>query len=684
MRRLFGRSVLPAAVAAAAGYWVGAGGRLAPPTPAADAAARPAVIEPRPATEATQEANRRAAERLPSADPGDFEDARRGLIAPLPDGGVVRDAQGTVVWDPTGFAFLAEGSSPPDTVHPGLWDHARLVAASGLFEVVPRIYQVRGYDLANVTFIEGDSGVIVVDPLFSEATARAALDLYYRHRPKRAVVAVLFTHNHIDHFGGARGVVSEEDVRTGRVRVIAPGGSLNEALAENVLIGNVTRRRSSYMYGDLLPPGPRGAVGAGLGLGLSAGPAAPVRATETIASPRGSLVIDGLRFECLSAPDTEAPAETHFYIPELKALCTAENAVHSLHNIGTLRGAKPRDARAWSACLDETSRIWGPEAEVLFAPHHWPTLGNAEVVRHLSTQRDLYKYVHDQTLRLANRGLERDLVAELVTLPPELAEHLASHGYYGNLSQDVKGVYDFYLGWFAGDPASINPHPGPEASRRYVAFMGGPDAVLAKARESFAAGDYRWVAEVVGHVVRAERANVDARSLLAEALEQLGYQAESAAWRNYYLTGAQELRNGVDRSRTARRVEADILRQVPVEFLLDAVAIRVDGRRAAGKRLVINIEFADQEKAFTLTLRNSVLRHAAGKAEGADCTVRLNRAAFDELLLRPAGVVEKLVRGEVVVRGDASKLVELLLLLDSFDPWFEVATPVPAPPADGP
>ena len=629
------------------------------------------------ATHATRAANARVLEELPFADTQDFEDANRGFIAQLPDDGVIENADGRPVWDLGKFQF-AEDDRAPDTVNPSLWRQLRLTAIGGLFEVVPRLYQVRGNDLSNITFVEGDTGIVVVDACLSAETAKAGLDLYREHRGDRPVVAVIYTHSHVDHFGGVRGVVDEADVAAGRVRVIAPEHLVEEAVSENVFAGNHMSRRASYMYGNLLPKGPQGNAGAGLGLETSSGNLTLIVPTEYVTETGQSLTIDGLTFEFLLAPNSEAPAEMHFYIRELRALTTAENATHLLHNLYTLRGAKPRDARRWSGYLQETLERWGDEAEVLYAPHHWPTWGGERIREHLRKQRDLYKYLNDQTLRLANHGYNMVEAAELVELPAELALYWANRGYYGSVNHNVKGVWAYYLGWFDGNPARLHPLPPAEAGRKVVEYMGGADQVVARARQDFEQGEYRWVAQVLDHVVAADPGNQEARELLADALTQLGYQAESGPWRNFYLTGALELRQGVTKAAAPSTASPDLLRALTVEQILDFLAVRLNGPKASGKHIAVNLSFTDLGRDYALVLENAVLNHVPPVAE-PDVTVTLTREALDGALMGGATLADLARSDEVTVAGDTGKLAELAGLLDTFEFWWDVVTPNPFP-----
>lgn len=630
---------------------------------------------PKPATEATKRANAAFGQKLPFKDETAFANAKKGLIAELPDGGVVKGAKGNIVWDPRAYDFIKIGQAAPDSVNPSLWRIAQVLSLNGLFKVTDKIYQVRGYDLSNITFIEGDKGVTVVDPLISEETAKAALDLYYKHRPQKPVVAVIYTHSHVDHYGGVKGVVSEADVLAGKVRIIAPERFTEEAVSENVMAGNAMNRRASYMYGPLLPKNAQGQVSSGLGQTTSSGVTTLILPTEFVSKTGQKLSIDGLTYECLMAPGSEAPAEFHFYIPEFKALCTAENSVHTMHNLYTLRGAKTRDSRKWSGYLTETLDMWGDKAETLFAPHHWPTWGNAEIVEHIKKYRDTFKYIHDQTLRLANHGYTMIEIGEMIELPPSLASNWASRGYYGSLNHNAKSVYNFYLGWFDANPATLNALPPVDASKNYVEFMGGAKAVLAKAKPRFEQGDYRWVAQVVNHVVLADPTNQAARELQADALEQLGYQTENGTWRNFYLQGAKELRGGVLRLPVANTSSADTVRAMSLDMFFDYLGVRLNGPKANGKKATINFEFPDTKQKYVITLENSVLHYTPNKqAKDADCTVTLDRATLNNIILGNAKLPETITTGAVKLAGNPKALQEMLTTLDSFELWFNIVT----------
>jgi alkyl sulfatase BDS1-like metallo-beta-lactamase superfamily hydrolase len=576
------------------------------------------------------------------------------------------------------YAFVNSQAEPPETVHPSLWRLAQLNGMHGLFEVAPGIYQVRGYDLSNMTLVEGRTGVIVIDPLISMECAAAALALYRSHRGERQVSAVIYTHSHVDHFGGVKGVVSEDAVHAGVVPVWAPAGFLEHAVSENVLAGTAMARRAGYMFAPGLKRGPRGQVDAGIGKTTSSGSVTLIAPTHEVSFTGQEEEIDGVPVVFQLVPDSEAPAEMNFYFPDLSVLCVAENAVHCMHNVLTPRGALVRDALQWSKYLGEAVELFGARSEVMFAQHHWPRWGNERVVQFLERHRDMYRYLHDQTLRLANRGFTPTEIAAEVTLPPSLARSWSCRGYYGTVSHNVRAVYQRYLGFFDGNPAHLDPLPPEDAARRYVQLAGGMETLLAHARAASEQGEYRWAAELCSHAVFADPECAPARELHAHALEQLGYQSESAVWRNLYLVGAHELREGPPpRGVGARRVaSADVARALSIEQLWDAMGARLDGPRAWNTSLSIGWYFTDVEERWTVKVENGALSAVKGKlAANAQATVTLTRAAFDAVLLKEGDGAELFASGAIVVEGNGVKLGELLGLLDDGDPTFAIVTP---------
>ncbi|MBE9004676.1 MBL fold metallo-hydrolase [Fortiea sp. LEGE XX443] len=630
---------------------------------------------PKNATDATKTANAKLLGELPFADKTAFALAHKGFIAPLPQA-VIKGQAGNTIWNPMQYNFIKEGAAAPDTVNPSLWRQSQLINISGLFEVTPGIYQVRNQDLSNMTIVEGKNGITIFDPLVSVETAKVALDLYYQHRPKKPVVAVVYTHSHVDHYGGVRGVVDEADVKAGKVTIYAPVGFLEAAVAENVMAGTAMSRRASYMYGNLLTPNPTGQVGAGLGTTTSAGTVTLIPPTDIIQKTGDTRVIDGLTYEFLYAPESEAPSEMLFYIKEKKAINAAEDATHTLHNTYSLRGAKIRDPLVWSKYLNQVLDMWGDEPEVMFAMHHWPVWGRDAIVEHLKLQRDMYRYINDQTLRLANHGQTMVEIAEQVELPKAVASRFSNRGYYGSLNHNVKATYVLYLGWFIGNPATLHALPPVEASKRYVEMMGGTDAVLKKAREYYEKGEYRWVAEVVNHAVFADPANRVAKNLQADALEQLGYQAENGPWRNFYLTGAKELREGVAKLPTPDTASPDTVRAMSLDLFFDYLAMRLNGPKADGKRIVLNFNFTDVREQYVLEMVNGVLNHTPGRqAKDADATLTLSRETLNRVVLKETTLKDVIAAGDVKVSGTKAKLDEMLSYLDSFDLWFNIVIP---------
>jgi len=599
---------------------------------------------------------------LPFDDTQDFEDARRGFIGRL-DPCVVRAADGRVVWDNDSYAFL-DGPAP-DTVNPSLWRQSQLNAIQGLFEVVPGIYQGRGFDLSNITFVEGQTGVLVIDPLISAETAAAALGLYRAHRGDRPVVGVIYSHSHVDHFGGVKGVTTQQDVDAGRCTIIAPEGFLEHAVAENVYAGTAMIRRAAYMFGAALDRGPSGQVGSGLAQTNSTGTISLIAPTDAITRTGETRVVDGIRMEFQITPGTEAPAEMNTLFPDQAALWMAENATHVLHNILTIRGAVVRDPLIWSRYLTDAIDTFGDRMDVVFASHHWPTWGRDRAIRFLSEQRDLYAYLHDQTLRMLNQGLNGAEIAEAIQMPPALERAWHARGYYGSVSHNVKAIYQRYMGWYDGNPARLWQHTPEEQARRYVAAMGGIDAVVALARTAFDEGDLRWSAELLDRAIFAVPTHPEARALQADTLEQLGFGAENGTWRNAYLAGATELRHGS--FGTPVTTSPDILRALSPEQVFDAIAIRVNGPRAWDEVLSIGIMLTDSGASYRLDLRNGVLIHRQAPADGADIVLRLPAPALIGLI---AGSMDG-----ITVDGDPAVLGRLMAVLDAPDPDFAIVTP---------
>ncbi|WP_405231989.1 alkyl/aryl-sulfatase [Lentisalinibacter salinarum] len=622
-------------------------------------------------TTATVKSNRRVLDVRPFDNERDFERARRGLIASVPElriGPAERP-----VWDMTAYEFLEEAEF--DSINPSLRRQARLNNIHGLFEVTDGVYQLRGFDLSNMTLIEGETGWIVVDPLTATETAAAAMAFANAELGERPVRAIIFTHSHADHFGGVLGITSAEEAREQGIRVIAPEGFLEEATSENVIAGVAMGRRAGYMYGRRLPRSPRGHVGSGLGKSPAFGTIAILEPTEIVDTTPQEMTIDGVPFVFQNAPHSEAPAELTFYLPEQKAWCGAEIVSRNMHNIYTLRGAKVRDALLWSGYIDEALQLFG-EAEVYFGSHHWPVWGNGEVVEFLEQQRDLYKYIHDQTLRMANQGMTPKEIAEEIALPASLQQSFANMGYYGTLKHNAKAVYQGYFGWYDGNPANLDPLPPVAAGERYVDYMGGADELLRKASASFDEGDYRWVAEVLNHLVMAEPENADARALLARTYDQLGYQAESGPWRDVYLSAAYELRHGPPEQGISLANAIDLLRHTPTERFLDAMAVRLNGPKAADEELTVNLVFTDLEETYVLVIENGVLHHYRRDADPqANATLSLTRDAYLGLAAGAIGLTDLLTSDDITLEGSKLDLVRFFSLLERPEGTFDIVTP---------
>jgi alkyl sulfatase BDS1-like metallo-beta-lactamase superfamily hydrolase len=628
------------------------------------------------ATEATRAANRAALADVPLADKRSFDDAQRGFVEALGDQLIVR-ADGRLVWTLAGYEFLGTEQAP-DTVHPGLWRHARVNMANGLYKVTDRVHQLRGFDVSNMTIIESDSGLIVIDPLISTEVAKAAIDLYRKHLSHKPVVAVIYTHSHIDHFGGVRGVVNSDDVAAGRVTIWAPAGFMAAAVGENVIAGNAMLRRALFQFGAMLPRGERGQVDTGLGKSVSVGTVTLIPPTNLIEKPIESHRIDGVEIVFELTPEAEAPAEMIMYYPQFRVLNMAEIATQNFHNLLPMRGALVRDSLSWSKYIGGALRRYGTSSDVLIAQHNWPVWTGERVRDFLSKQRDAYKFVHDQTVRLMNHGYVGAEIAETVKLPASLNQEWSAHSFYGNLKHNVRAIYQRYLGHYDGNPANLDALPPAEFARKSVEYMGGAESALKKAREDYARAEYRWVAQVASQLVFADPANREARELAADAFEQLAYQSESATARNAYLQGASELRNGVPNLGRGSGTSPDIVRSLPLDMYFDFMGVRLNGEKAAGKTIVLNWRLTDTRQEYVLNLDNSALTYVEdSQADEADATVTLTRATLDEISMRTTTFESALQSGQISVTGKREKLVELLEMLDTFPLQFAVVEPRP-------
>ena len=643
-------------------------------TASSEAPKESAKETPKDATASVVAAQAAMLNALPFSDTADFDDAARGFLGTL-ENARVANPQGRVVWSLEPYGFLSDEEAPA-TVNPSLWRQSRLNMAHGLFEVVPGVYQVRGLDIANMTLIEGERGVIVVDTLTSIEGARAAMELYFGKRGKRPVTAVIFTHTHTDHWGGARGVLDDDTLAKGSVPIIAPNLFMEHAVSENIIAGPAMLRRAQYQFGPFLAKGPRGQIDCGLGKSMAAGSVALLRPTDLIMETGDKRTIDGIEFEFQMAPNSEAPAEMHFFIPRYRLLNLAENCTHNFHNLLPFRGADVRDALAWSKYLGEALQMWGGKADAMCGQHHWPVWGQQRIDTMIRQQRDLYKFAHDQTIRLMNHGLTAAEIAESIKLPASLEGAWHTRGYYGHIRHNVKAIYQKYLGWYDANPVNLDPLPAIEAGRKYVEYMGGADAIVSRARADFAKGEFRFVAQAVSHLVFADPDHQAARALLADTLEQLGYAAESATWRNAYLFGAQELRQGMPKAPPRPSMPRETLAALRTSQLWDVLGVRLNGPKAEGKHIVLNWNFTDTGETFVLTLENCALTYLErAQAATADASFTLPRSVLDEVIAKQTSFPEAVASGKIKFTGNAMRLAELMALMDEFPRMFEIVEP---------
>ena len=629
--------------------------------------------QPKSATDTTKSVQQSFLNKLNFEDRQSFEDASRGFIASIDPVTIKHSRSDRAVYDLSRLAFL-QGEAP-DTVNPSLWRQAQLNAHHhGLFEVCDGIYQVRSFDIANMTLVRGNTGWIVIDPLTSSESARAALDLANEHLGERPVVAIIHTHSHADHFAGVLGVITQEEAASGKVPIVAPKDFVKESLSENILAGNVMNRRATYMYGNLLESSPTGFVTTGLGAALSMGTTGFLMPNDIINTTGETRVLDGVEIEFQMTMGTEAPSEMVFYFPQFAALCMSEITSHHLHNVYTPRGAQVRDALDWAGQINESIDLFGHRLEIQFASHHWPIHGREAAVAYLKKQRDLYKFIHDQALRLANHGYTMDELADHLELPDSLGKEFYNRDYYGALFANARAVYVKYLGFFDGNPAHLHPLPPAAQAKRYVAYMGGADAIVKKAQADFEAGDYRWVVEVLNHLVMLDQEHLAARALLADALEQLGYQAESAPWRNFYLSGALELREGLPPG-SAFNASAGMVAGIPLENLFQILAVRLDPAKVDGLTLHINLAFTDAAP-WLMSIENSVLHGFPDRQDdGASATLKISELDFKRLMTGQADAQTLLETAALEVEGDATALLQLGEFFEQFERRFPIVTP---------
>ena len=627
----------------------------------------------------TVDFHRLIASDLPIEDGQDLADAQRGFIGTTEHAEVLH-AKGHVIWSMRGYGFL-DDEKPAATVNPSLWRQARLNRIHGLFEVTPRMFQVRGFDIANLTFIEGDTGLIVLDTGSTPDTAAASLALYRQHRDpdsKRRLHTVMYSHSHSDHYGGVAGLCTQAQVDAGEVTIIAPSGFMNHSVAENVIGGVAMARRAQFQFGPTLAKGPESQVDAGLGKTVPMGPPSLFAPTMTIAQEHEVHVIDGIEIEFQLTPETEAPSEMHFYFPGERALNLAENATHNMHNLCPLRGAAVRDSLAWSKYLNVALKRYGPRSDVVLAQHHWPTWGNDRVCTFLAEQRDLYRVLHDQTVRLMSHGLKPAEIAEGFQMPDGLANRWHARGYYGTVSHNVKAVYQRYLSWYDAHPANLHSLPPVPVAKKYIAYMGGMDAVMQRAQADFDQGEYRWVAEVMKHAVYAEPDHAAAREMAAAALEQMGFQAESATWRNAYLLGAREYREGPPKA--GRAMGGTLMGALSNAMIFDAMAVRVNAPKAADQSFSMGWHFSDSGEHWLVELSNGSLHAiAVTQAPDANVSLTLNRATLEGLLQQQIAPMDAVQTGQLKMGGNPLLLAAFFGLLDRFAGNFPVVDAAPWP-----
>ena len=624
------------------------------------------------ATQHTQKLN--ALVSVPNSQ-DDFDNAQRGFIAQWP-GGRVEDAKGRMVYDISRYEFIAQGSPSPNTVNPSLWRQAQLNVIHGLFEVAPNVWQVRGYDISNITFIAGDTGWVVIDPLTNENTARISLELANEHLGARPVTAVIYTHSHIDHFGGVLGVTTQAEVDAGKCRVIAPEGFLHETVSENVIAGPAMARRSGYQFGSQLPAAATGHIDSGLGKSVPLGASGLIAPTEDITYTGEELVVDGVRIVFQLTPETEAPAEMNFFFPDHGWLCMAENCTHTMHNLVPIRGAQVRDALSWSKYINESIELFGANTSLMFASHHWPRWGNADIVHFLTLQRDLYRWMHDQTMRLANHGYVASEIAETLTLPEDFLEHSHTRGYYGDLVHNVKAVYQRYLSWYDANPANLHKLPPSDAGKKYVELAGGEAALLLSARSAFERGEYRWVAELLNHLIFANPENAEARHLQADTFEQLGYQAESSTFRNSYLMGAQELRQGPPPAARTQIRAKGLLLAMTIQQVFDTLAVRLKSDEVAGVSLSLNWTFTDINEQWLLGISHRTLFSTPGRHDPqAAASITTTRRTLLEVISQSSTFLDEIQAGNISIEGDATALITVLGNLDTFQTNFAIVEP---------
>lgn len=628
----------------------------------------------KPASSFTKQHNHAVLSELPFNDRQDFEFAAKGLIA-KPKSKQIKNDKGEVIWDLAQFDFLKKDQFNA-SINPSLQRQGQLNMNYGLFKVTDRIYQVRGLDLTNITYIQGDTGWIVFDPLTVPETAKAAHALVTQHLGKRPIKAVVYSHAHVDHFGGVKGIISQEQVDRGEVQVIAPRDFMEHVVKENVLAGNAMQRRGSYQYGILIPKNLRSVVDGALGKGVPTGLVGLIAPTYVVEKDKETLKIDGVEMVFENTPNTESPSEMNTWFPQFKTLWMAENTVAGMHNLYTIRGAEARDAAGWSKNINKALQEYGVKADVLMASHHWPRFGNKVIVDYMEKQRDMYGYLHDQSLHLANSGVTINEIHNQFKMPKALDQEWYNRGYHGSVSHNVRGVVNKYIGYYDANPASLNKLSPDAAGKHYVELAGGSEALLQQAKVDFDKGEYRWVAELLNHLVFAEPNNQKAKALQADTLEQLGYQSETAGWRNAYLSAAYELRNGIPKNVASTKIGPDLIKAMGTELVFDYMGVRLNADRAEGKQFKINFVLPDRNEKIALELKNSHLNVMSDtQAENADLTLTLNRSDFDQLLMKTTSFENLMAQGKIQHQGNLNLIPQFFGMLDNFDYWFNIATP---------
>lgn len=611
-----------------------------------------------------EEVHQQILKDLDFSDKKDFERAKKGFIGSREDP-IIKDADGNIVTDLRAFNFME--ADAPTTVNPSLWRQGQLNRMHGLYKVSEGIYQVRGFDLANMTVVATDNGWLVIDPLMTAEIANAAMELVDKYLGKKPIKAVLITHSHVDHFGGMEGIVSREEVEKGAVEIIAPQGFYQSAISENIIAGNAMARRAAYMFGSLLPIDTNAYVGSGLGQKLSSGTVGIIKPTILIKETGQKVTIDGLEMVFQFTPEAEAPAECMFYFPIYKAFCQAEEINHTLHNLYTLRGAEVRSGLKWAKYLDESIQMFGDEVEVSFGSHHWPSWGKEDILELWTKQRDVYKFIHDQTLYLANNGYTMLEIAEMIELPESLSGFFANRGYYGSLSHNAKAQYQLYFGWFDGNPANLHSLAPTAAAKKYVEYMGGAEAILPKVKNDIEKGEFRWAAMVLNHLIFSDPGNQEARKLLANVYTQMAYTAESGPWRNFYLTGAQELQQGISRKYAKGDVNREnIISKVSLGNLYDYLAVRLDRSKAKGKTYSFNLIFPDTEESISLYLVNEVLHNRPGVlAKNPNTTITMDRSVFNDILIKRTSAFKKFITGDIKIEGNRDEYSDFQAMIES-------------------